>query len=460
MANPNTFNGNKITEFKDGNTPSTGTLARGSFFNNEFNRLYEDVNFLKYETDDLQTKHSALVTGAPANLDTLAEIAAAINNDPTYHDTVDAAIAASGASVLAAYEARSLMSFYNIFSRITKNGSNNQIIVPAFRVNLNGTGYYKSASTTLGVGNIDTGESFVFGTDYYVWAGVPASGHEPVLKLSVSSSSPTGLTSPKLIGGFHYGKIRNSITTTDVSDGIVPNSCWDLNHMPKCYLLGLADPANYQLGGMVEVIPGSLWVDIYLASAGVGTGFNRKVQSKINVLPLSGTEGLCWFDFVQRGKNSGKRLLTYQEFCAAALGSPQGRDADNLHGWTRTSNTARVKTGATVAGDADANYILGYNTSLHNVRDCVGNLWEWLANMSNRHDSTAWAWQNVLDAGELSSDTDFGMAYLPNTYGVVAWIAGGYWSFGVCAGSRAVNVDCCPWGVHVGIGARFACDSL
>ena len=137
-----------------------------------------------------------------------------------------------------------------------------------------------------------------------------------------------------------------------------------------------------------------------------------------------------------------------------------GRDADNLHGWTGTSNTARVKTGATVAGDADANYILGYNTSLHNVRDCVGNLWEWLADMSNRHDSTAWEWNNVLDAGELSSDTDFGQAHLPNAYGMVAWIAGGYWGNGVYAGSRAVSVSYYPWCVYESIGARFACGSL
>ena len=353
-----------------------------------------------------------------------------------------------------------IINYAQLTSKIVKDGSNNKIIVPAFRVILNDTTYYKSTPTILDVADIDIGGSFVFGSDYFVWAGVPATGHEPILKLSTSPSSPAGLTTPKIIGGFHYGKIRNSITINDVSDGIVPNSCWDIKHMPKCYLLGLADPANYQIGGMVEVVPGSLWVDIYLASNGGGSGFNKKAFSKINQIPLSGTEGLCWYDFAIRAKNVGKRLLTYAEWTQAAIGSPQGLNDSNLHGWTKTSNTARVKTGATVSGDADANYILGYNTSLHNVRDCVGNLWEWLADMSNRHDSTTWAWQNVLDAGELSSDTDFGKAYLPNTYGVVAWIAGGDWGCGVCAGSRAVGVRDYPWYVHVGFGARFACDSL
>jgi len=98
-------------------------------------------------------------------------------------------------------------------------------------------------------------------------------GKTVVLKISLSATTPTGLTTPKIIGGFHYGKIRNSITISDVSDGLVSNSCWDLKHMPKCYLLGLSDPSTYQIGGMVEVVTDSLWVDIYLVSDGGGGGF-------------------------------------------------------------------------------------------------------------------------------------------------------------------------------------------
>ena len=348
----------------------------------------------------------------------------------------------------------------NVFSRLRKNGASNEILIPPFHTILDGEEYFTISEKTLGVADLDTGSAFVFGSDYYVWAGVPASGKTPVLKISLSATNPIGLTTPKIIGGFHYGKIRNSITISDVSDGIVPNSCWDLKHMPKCYLLGLADSLNYQLGGMVEVISGSLWVDIYLASNGGGSGFNKKAFSKINQIPLTGTEGLCWYDFVIRAGNVGKRLLTYAEWTQAAIGSPQGLNDSNLHGWTKTSNTARVKTAATNAADADANYILGYNTSLHNVRDCVGNLWEWLADMSNRHDSTSWAWQNVLDAGELAASQDFGQAYLPNTEGMVAWIAGGGWDSGVFAGARAVGVRDYPWTVRTDIGCRFACDSL
>jgi len=353
-----------------------------------------------------------------------------------------------------------IINYAQIASKIVKDGSNNKIEVPAFRVILNDTMYYKSITTTLDVNDIDIGGSFIFGSDYYVWAGVPSSGHEPVLKLSTSPSSPAGLTTPKIIGGFHYGKIRNSITINDVSDGIVPNSCWDIKHMPRCYLLGLADPANYQIGGMVEVVPGSLWVDIYLVSDGGGSGFNRRGFSKINQVPLSGTENLCWYDFVIRAKNVGKRLLNYMEWTQAAIGSPQGLNTSNANGWTKTTNTGKIKTAATNAADADSDYINGFNTSLLNVRDCVGNLWEWLGEMSIRQDATSWGWRNVLDTGELSGDTDFGQAFLPYDYGIIALIAGGARDHGVSAGSRAVNVYNVPWKVNVGIGSRFACESL
>lgn len=346
-----------------------------------------------------------------------------------------------------------IINYAQIASKIVKDGSNNKIIVPAFRVILDDVTYYKSNSTILDVNDIDVGGSFVFGSDYFVWAGVPISGHEPVLKLSASPSAPAGLTTPKIIGGFHYGKIRNSITINDVSDGIVQNSCWDIKHMPRCYMLGLADPATYQLGGMVEVVPNSLWVDIYLVSHGGGSGFNRLGFSKINQIPLSGTEGLCWYDFVIRAKNVGKRLLSYMEWTQAAIGSPQGINNSNENGWTKTSNTARVKTAATEAADADADYIKGYNTSLLNVRDCAGNLWEWLADASTYGGSS---WINSLDVGEMSGDTNFGQRY----GAIFCIVAGGTYSSGVYSGSRAVNANYNPYDVSTAAGSRFACESL
>jgi hypothetical protein len=332
-------------------------------------------------------------------------------------------------------------------NRIRKNGGVNEVIAP-----------FDGQDVVLNLSNLDTGSSFAFGSDYYIWMGIEE--EETVFKISLSATSPTGMTGGKIIGGFHYGKIRNSWTASDVSDGILPKSVWDLKNMPKCYQLGLQDPANYQLGGMVEIVPGSLWADIYMVSNGGGATPFLKGFSKINQVPLSGTEGLCGYDFMNRAANVGKRLLSYPEWTVAALGSPQGVDASNLNGWTRTTNTGRVKTAATAAGDADANYILGYNTAFSGCRDCVGNLWEWLMEFSNRHDTTAWAWHNVLKAGELSALTDFGQARLPNADGLVMYLAGGYWNDGVIAGSRAVRVNNGPWSVSTNIGGRFCCDSL
>jgi hypothetical protein len=490
-------NPNKTREWLDGNTPATGTPALGSYFNAEFDQLYENDNAMEANkldkaggtiTGNLTVSGDLTVNGDTVQVNTTElnvedkvitlndgeagpgvtgdgisgiEVDRGIGEDKArliFDESDDEFKAGLGTSVsplmtMAAMEQRLALDFFNVFSRLRKNGSSNEILVPPFRVILDGEEYFTTSEETLGVADLDTGAAFVFGSDYYVWAGVPASGKTPVLKISLSATTPAGLTTPKIIGGFHYGKIRNSITISDVSDGLVPNSCWDLKHMPKCYLLGLADPSTYQIGGMVEVVTGSLWVDIYLVSDGGGGGFGRMGFSKINQLPLSGTDGLCWYDFAIRAKNVGKRMLNYSEWTQAAIGSPQGIDGSNANGWTKTSNTARVKTAATEAADADADYINAYNTSLLNVRDCVGNLWEWLADAAGQSNT---GWVNSLDVGELSADTNFGQRY-----GVtICLLAGGSWNDGVYAGSRAVYAYRGPWNVLSTDGSRFACDSL
>ena len=74
------FNGTQITEYKDGRDSQTGTLARGSTFNNEFNRLYDNDNYLKAALEELE----GLSADAPAALNTLKKIAAALGNDPAF----------------------------------------------------------------------------------------------------------------------------------------------------------------------------------------------------------------------------------------------------------------------------------------------------------------------------------------------------------------------------------------
>ncbi len=90
------FSGKKITEYKDGRDSTTGTLARGSTFNNEFNRLYADANYLKNKTDDLQGQINNLIDGAPEALNTLSELSAALNNDAELATTLLSKIEASG----------------------------------------------------------------------------------------------------------------------------------------------------------------------------------------------------------------------------------------------------------------------------------------------------------------------------------------------------------------------------
>jgi len=340
--------------------------------------------------------------------------------------------------------------FAGFLARIAKSSSN--VVVPAFNILLTNMTVILESDATLTTSDLDTGSAFTFGADHYIWAGEPSSGAVPVLKISLSATSPAGMTNPKIIGGFHFGKIRNSFTDSDVSNGILANSCWDLTHMPSCYLLGLSDPTTYQLGGMVETVPGKTWVDIYLASDGGGTLPYKRVYSKINVLPITGIEGLNWYDFATRGRNVGKRMLTYAEWTAAALGSPQGIDASNLNGWTTTSNTGRVKIGATASGDSDVNYILGYNTSLLGLRDCTGNVWEWLVSTG----ASGTGWVNDIDTGEMASLSNYGQRYGT----VIQLLAGGSWAYGACAGARAVGAYNGPWDVRADIGCRFACDSL
>ncbi len=101
---------------------------------------------------------------------------------------------------------------------------------------------------------------------------------------------------------------------------------------------------------------------------------------------------------------SGKRLLTYNEWIQAALGSPQG---------------------------------------------LAGNVWEWLADVIATGSGTD-GWQNVVPGyGQLWTFGDFR-----------ALIAGGSYFNGSWCGSRTVSTLYPPWDGHASFGARGACSSL
>jgi formylglycine-generating enzyme required for sulfatase activity len=323
---------------------------------------------------------------------------------------------------------------------------------------------------------LDTGGSFAVGTDYYFYICIQDNG-DAAFVISANATYPSGFTAQnsRKVGGFHYGHIRHvaddgawapidsnnvkfGATGTDwknnVSIGIVPNSVWDLANRPLC------SPE-----GMVKV--GRKWFDIYQSSAAVaieleGSGLHvksGKLQSKYGQLPVTGTEGANWYVFAELAALSDKRMMSYAEFIAAARGNPQGEDAADNYGWTKTTNGARARVGCQVNPSSGAfdgtSGIKPYAISAANLVDCVGNVWEWLDELSNRHTvptADAWGYFDVLGSGK-------GQAYLPNATGFVAYIAGGSWHSGVHAGARAVLVYYYPWYVHSGSGVRLACDA-
>ncbi len=288
---------------------------------------------------------------------------------------------------------------------------------------------------------LDTGV-LTLGNNYYVYLCDNASD-AGLLLISLNSTAPVGYTASnsRKIGGFHYGRVRNSITIGDVTSGaVVPNSVWDLLYRPKC-----------APEGMVKINE-NLWCDIYLASvdeaitfaAGNGSQIlTGSCKSVYNAVPLTGTEGLCGYNFIELARRSGKRLLSLAEWLQVAHGSPQGNNADNLNAWSATTNVARTNTGSV------ANAI-----SLLNVVDCVGNVLEWLDEFSIRQDTIVWNWYDVMTGMSV------GQLYLPNNTGLSQIVAGGSWAAGVSAGSRCVAIGYNPWSVNASFGSRLACDAL
>jgi len=323
--------------------------------------------------------------------------------------------------------------------------------------------------------NLDSGDTLEMGTDYAIYLCLD--GQEPRIVISKNNTFPNGFNAEnsRKIGGFHYGTIRKvsddglwvpidssgnkfgtsgTIWKDNVTQGVIPNSVWDLKNRPRTLF-----------GGLVKI--GGIWVSIYPASVKTPITFmpgqtnlvhvaNGELQSKYGQLPATGTEGLCQYNFVELANRAGMRLLSYEEWLSAAYGNPQGEDGADNYGWTKTSNAARARTGCRVnnttgAHDPQAG-IKPFAVSAKNVVDCVGNVWDWLSDYTIRQDSTSWAYQDVLGAG-------MGKAYLPNNVGLSAFIAGGYWYYGVICGPRTVYLSHYPWHVGTIFGSRLACDA-
>ncbi len=324
--------------------------------------------------------------------------------------------------------------FVSLFGHIEK-GAGNTLNLPEGMANIGGNsrGYLLDAVVDWDpvTNNDGSFASLALGDDVYVYAVQDASGIAQWVA-SKNSTVPTGYTagSSRKLGGFHFGKTRPASERFNAAYAapteIVWNSCWDLQHRPKC------DPT-----GMVEVIAGSLWVDIYLASEGAGSWPDLVPVSQHSATPLTGTEGYSYSDYRRLARNAGKRLPGYDEFMQLAYGVPQGA----------TGAGGRISTGQ------HSNY--GFDAvSCLNVDQPAGNVYQAGSDIFDRVSGNIW--NDDLNTGKDGAN-DHGQWYggeLRQT------IFGGTWTSSAEAGSRSAHLSSAPWTVDTGVGFRAACDSL
>ena len=324
--------------------------------------------------------------------------------------------------------------FYSLFGHIEK-GSGDTLNLPEGMLNIGGNtkGYLLEPATDWDpVANSDGSfAALAMGDDVYLYAVQHASGIAQWVA-SKNSTVPTGYTADnsRKVGGFHYGRVRPLADAYSAGASlpvqIVPNSCWDLRHRPKC------DPT-----GMVEVIPGRLWCDIYLASED-GTAWPNTVPvSRYDAVPLSGTEGYSRLDYSRLVRNAGKRLPGYSEFLAFAYGVPQGA----------VGGSSRINTGQHGPYGFEC-------VSCLNVDQPSGNLYQQSSHYYDRDTGTVW--NNDLNTGKDSAH-DHGQWYGGQFR--TAFL-GGYWTIGAVAGARCVSLYYTPWFVTSSVGVRAVCDSL
>jgi len=305
----------------------------------------------------------------------------------------------------------------------------------------NGKGYVLNSVTdwdpTAAANQDGSLDALAVGDDVYLYAVQNDDGVAGLIA-STNIAVPGGYTSAnsRKIGGFHYGRVRSVAnrydTAYDPAVQIVPNSVWDLKHRPTC------DPT-----GMVEVVPGKLWVDIYLNSEGSGTWPENIPVSRYGIAPIK-DDIYARSDFHLLARNAGKRLPTVEEFLTYAEGAPQGNDANNDTAWSATSNTGPTTTGAVAKA-----------VSMFNVVDAAGNLWDWLDNHHDLGGSYVWT-ASVVNVGKDSAIPRGQVSH-------AAWrafLGGGHFDDGARCGARCLHSSAAPWSANGNVGLRCVCDAL
>lgn len=325
---------------------------------------------------------------------------------------------------------------------VEKVSAQEKILIPSFAGEIGGKGLKLKQDTEFDpvVNSDGSFASLALGDDIDWYAVHPATpGMQPEIVFSKNATIPNGYTAvnSRKRGGFHVGRRRDIADryndTATITVGILENSVWCPKNRPWP-----ADPS-----GMAK-LPSGLWVDIYIASADGGTWPDDKHLSKYGIVPLTGTEGYSYKDYIILAGRSGKRLPTISEWLEGAYGSPQGHDADNNAAWSATTNSARQTTG-----------YVEQAVSCHGLVDCAGNVHEVLSEM--RSEGGAWAWVTTLNTGKDSA-YGHGQQYVDDY--VRVFLGGGSWGSGAKCGAAYLHSSSNLGSVHTSVGFRAVCDPL
>lgn len=297
--------------------------------------------------------------------------------------------------------------------------------------------------------DLDNGSNFQDGKDYYIYVCDRGGKLDEDYKISLNSTFPSGYTAKnsRKIGGFHYGICRkisdnlNPVGTdeiewstdweTNVYLDILKYSIWTTHHRPQ------SEPE-----GMV-FIGNNLWIDIYQASGNI-----KKFSSKKGIEPLTGTEGFDWYLFNEALSRANKRMLSYDEWCKAAHGSPRGHNYNDSMAWTG-GNMFRTLTGN-----------IPNAVSVFGLKDCVGNVQEWLSNLLLRPDGAgAWGWKKNYSNRYDGKTIEKGSLYMfyPVLVGI---LAGGKYNDRNCAGPVTLTIQDGLWYTFSSNGVRGASNSI
>lgn len=335
--------------------------------------------------------------------------------------------------------------FFSLLGRISK-GTGDTLNLPEGMVNIggNGRGYLLQAQVDWDPCNAANNDAsfavLTLGDDIYIYAVQQATGIAKWIA-SKNATYPTGYdaTTSRKIGGFHYGRVRPLADRYTIGAAlpvqIVPNSCWDLGHRPRC-----PDPS-----GMVEI--GDFWIDIYLASED-GTAWPDTVPlSRYGATPLTGVEGYSYYDYNRLARNAGKRLPRYGELLQAAYGVPEGA----------TGAGARIATGGVGWDPSPHPY---WMVSCLGVDQPSGNVFQAcdeFVDMYNGSTTADGAYTSTAVNAGKDSAMEQGAVY---AQAIRQLLFGGYWDFGAIAGARCADLYNAPWNVSAYVGLRCVSDSL